>query len=155
MSFSIRSYGEFYNYQIILRSAALKRLGGGKPVPSSQRWKQKKEGTSTADSASNKEDLLKLTGFADRLLQKGNFEIYQYTFEKLNFEIKEREEKRKEKTTVIPEGTSADDALDMFAADMDVKEKGDGEKVKETKAEGKAEQEESAKASGECTNVVV
>lgn len=115
----------------------LKRLGGGKAgaamASASQRWKAKKaklkdNGTAAASNvdteemARNKEKLLQLTEIADKLLQDGNFEIYQDTFEKIKFKVQEADKK-----VVVPEGTSADDALDMFADDFDEKKGNEGE----------------------------
>lgn len=100
---------------------ALKRLGGGKTMSSAARWKAKKQKTqsNTEESAaekSNKENLLKLTGLADQLLQQGNFEIYQHTYEKIKFKIKAAEDS---KPKVNTEGLNDDDALDMFADSLD------------------------------------
>ena len=57
-------------------------------------------------------------------------EIYQATYEKLVYELKEMErvaaEAEEEKRTVIPQGTEDDDAMDMFADSIDSK-KGDGD----------------------------
>ncbi|XP_057295914.1 CD2 antigen cytoplasmic tail-binding protein 2-like [Hydractinia symbiolongicarpus] len=72
---------------------ALRRLGGNKkPISSADRWKKKKTANQaeSEETKKSKVDLLKLTGLADDLLQNGDFQIYEKTFEKLNFEIKER-----------------------------------------------------------------
>lgn len=78
----------------------LKRLGGKNPSQSSasRKWKvkrQKTEDKSTGIGVENtlqdKELLLKLTGHADDLLQSGIFSIYQDTYEKLAYRVKEIE----------------------------------------------------------------
>ena len=43
-------------------------------------------------------------GFADELLSCGELEIYQATYEKLAFTVKEAEEKEASKKMHIPEG---------------------------------------------------
>ena len=117
---------------------SLRRLGGGKAgiaaSSASRKWKEKRAGNKSASTPDvNRADLLLLTGHADRLLQHGNMEIYQATYEKLVFEVKEMEkvatEAEQEKRTVIPQGTEDDDAMDMFADSIDSK-RGDTE-VKE------------------------
>lgn len=72
---------------------ALRRLGGNKkPMSSADRWKKKKTANQaeSEETKKSKVDLLKLTGLADDLLQNGDFQIYEKTCEKLNFEIKKR-----------------------------------------------------------------
>ena len=113
---------------------ALRRLGGGNKgisMSASQRLKAKKQKLreqkssqkeADPDTTANREDFLKLTGFADQLVQNGDFEVYQSTFEKFSFAVKQAEEKGAASRTVIPEDMDADDALDMFADDLDSKE---------------------------------
>ena len=109
---------------------ALRRLGGnkGKQMSSSQRWKAKKQKTGNQPTEEevkiqkDKEDFLKLTGLADEILQSGNMEVYEMTYEKLNFEIKKSEKPSDKDRLNIPEGADDDDALDMFAEDFDKKE---------------------------------
>ena len=114
---------------------SLKRLGGSQNSGSaSQRWKKKKKGEAVdpakeAEEKENKEKLLKLTGFADKLLQQGDLEIYQDTYEKLQFKVKLATEKDEKDKTVVPEGIDEDDALDMIADSLDKKE-GDGDEPK-------------------------
>lgn len=109
---------------------ALKRLGGGKNIQSaSQRWKKKKspESKDTAkeeEEKANKEKLLKLTGLADVLLQHGDHDIYQDTYEKLQFKTKVAEEKESKTKTEVPEGTGAHEEMDIFA-DSDIFADGD------------------------------
>lgn len=122
---------------------ALRRLGGkkGKQISTSQRWKAKKQKkedqTSEADAQiqKDKEDFLNLTGLADQILQSGNMEVYEMTYEKLNYELKKFENPSEKEKLDIPEGTNDDDALDMFADDFDKKET---DKVQ--KAQGKISQ---------------
>ena len=87
-------YSSFFLGENVLR--ALRRLGGNKkPVSTADRWKKKKANAAekplTEKEKENKEMLLKLTGYADDLMSQGDFQIYEKTFEKLNFEIKEME----------------------------------------------------------------
>ena len=50
---------------------ALKRLGGGKAVSASQRWKKKKLGEKEDPAEKeNKETMLRLTGIADEILTR-------------------------------------------------------------------------------------
>jgi len=68
---------------------SLRRLGGNKkPVSSADRWKKKKQAKSGAaeevkdeKEVENAANLLKLTGLADELLQRGDFQIYEKTYE--------------------------------------------------------------------------
>ena len=105
---------------------ALRRLGGnkGKPMSSSQRWKakkQKKEETEEdKQAAKDKANFLVLTELADKVLSTGIMEVYEMTHEKLNFDIKKLE-KTCERLN-IPEEADSDDALDMFADEIDKKE---------------------------------
>lgn len=106
---------------------ALRRLGGnkGKQMTSSQRWKAKKQKTEDTvedkQGAKDKENFLALTGLADRVLQGGDMEVYEMTHEKLTYELKKFE--KGDERVKIPEGTDDDDdALDMFADDIDHKE---------------------------------
>ena len=83
-------------------------------MTASQRWKAKKQkakdggAENTAESSGNKEDMLKLTGFADSLVCMGNLEIYHDTYEKLSFKVKAEKEKAEKKLT---------SDFDMFADD--------------------------------------
>lgn len=103
---------------------ALRRLGGnkGKHLSSSQRWKAKKQKQETEDNeaAKSKEDFLELTGLADKVLSDGIMEVYEMTYEKLNYEL-QKFNKGSERLE-IPEGTDANDILDMFADNFDSKE---------------------------------
>ena len=135
---------------------ALKRLGGSQNSGSaSQRWKKKKKGEETdpakeAEEKVNKEKMLQLTEFADKLLQHGDLEIYQDTYEKLQFKVKLAEEKDQKAKTVVPEGVDDDDALDMFADSLDSKEeKGDQPKPGGSKEEDKKSEEKPKESQGE------
>lgn len=102
---------------------AIKRLGGGKKqLP---KWRQKKV-KETPEEAQNRELMMKLTGYADSILSRsGNMEIYEETFEKIAYKIKQMEPAAAAKaatgaaTVVVPEGVDDDDALDMFADNLD------------------------------------
>merc|ERR1712130_291388 len=113
---------------------SLRRLGGGqKAVSQSQRWKKKKAGAvEDPKEKENKGQMLKLTGIADEILTRsGNMEIYEMTYEGIVFKIKAEEEKKVGKKAAIPENVDDDDdALDMFADNLD----GDAKKAEETKA---------------------
>lgn len=69
----------------------LRRLGGNKkPVSSADRWKKKKQNVQEPVDEKVEQDkanLLKLTGLADDLLQGGDFQIYEKTFEQMKYEI--------------------------------------------------------------------
>jgi len=73
---------------------ALRRLGGNKkPISSADRWKKKKlkvEEVVDEKAAENTANLLKLTGLADTLLQQGDFQIYEKTYEKISVEVKSK-----------------------------------------------------------------
>ena len=95
---------------------AIKRLGGNKkPVSKWKKTKNKVE--ETPEEKRNRELMAKLTGFADSILSRsGNMEIYEETYEKIAFKIKQLEPKSQ---TAIPDGVDDDDALDMFAESLD------------------------------------
>lgn len=71
----------------------LRRLGGNKkPISTADRWKKKKQKVAEEvvvdpKAEEDKANLLKLTGLADELLQQGDFQVYEKTYEKLKFEI--------------------------------------------------------------------
>lgn len=75
--------------------AAIRRLGG-KQLSASERLKAKKKKAdekNTQESDKNKEMLLKLTELADGLLNSGEYEIYQATYEKIQHRLKVMKEK--------------------------------------------------------------
>lgn len=51
----------------------------------------------------------------------GYMEIYEDTYEKISYKIKQAEEVAEAAKTQIPDGTNDDDALDMFADAIDSK----------------------------------
>ena len=110
---------------------AIKRLGGGKKAL--PKWRQKKV-KETPEEKANRELMMKLTGFADSILSRsGNMEIYEETYEKIAFRIKQMQPAAAAATTEIPDGVDDDDALDMFADSLDNNGGGaGGEAVKET-----------------------
>jgi CD2 antigen cytoplasmic tail-binding protein 2 len=95
---------------------AIRRLGGSKS--SSQRWKKTKPGAVEKPDGTDKEAMLELTGLADKLTQIGDYDIYSETFEKLTHSVNTGNE-AKPKKVEIPAVTNSDDALDMFADDID------------------------------------
>uniref|UniRef100_A0A915KHM6 GYF domain-containing protein n=1 Tax=Romanomermis culicivorax TaxID=13658 RepID=A0A915KHM6_ROMCU len=128
---------------------SLKRLGSGKSASEvrKERWRQKKEqaklekevssnGNTTDLSSPNEmkntqistldqNPVVVLTSLVDQLVSEGEFEVYGWTFEKFSF-ILEKEQKRLEtverlnsKETVADKSKNDDDALDMFADNMD------------------------------------
>jgi len=57
-------------------------------MTASQRWKQKKSGNIESTSG-DREAVLKLTGLADKVLSKyGNMDVYQETYESINFKVR-------------------------------------------------------------------
>ena len=88
---------------------ALRRLGGGK-----KKGKKQSEEKSSSEKRENEEEkkqLLKLTELVDLLLQQGDFEIYNKTFEKLSFQVKREEEQ------FADPGTDDDDELEKAFAE--------------------------------------
>lgn len=102
---------------------AIRRLGGkgGKTQSASQRWKKQKIEETDPQKIQEKENMLKLTGLADSLLQSGNMEVYEMTYEKITYELKQLEGKT-EISSNIPKDIDDDDALDMFAENFDKKD---------------------------------
>ena len=77
----------------------LRRLGGKKkPMSSKDRWKKKKQQLTETEEKENaiemkqKEALLKLTELADTLLQNGDFQAYEKTYEQIAYEVKSKED---------------------------------------------------------------
>lgn len=142
------NYSEFNNYKQMIElmrpgesvAKSLRRLGGGqKAVSQSQRWKKKKAGAvEDPKEKENKEQMLKLTGIADEILTRsGNMEIYEMTYEGILFKIKAEEEKKVGKKAAIPDNVDDDDALDMFADNLD----GDAKKKMEEAAPTKEKED--------------
>lgn len=131
---------------------AIRRLGGkgGKTQSASQRWKKQKTEETDPQKIQEKENMLKLTGLADSLLQSGNMEVYEMTYEKITYELKQLEGKT-EISSHIPKDIDDDDALDMFAENFDKKDNDKTETivVKEKESsddkKGSSEKEESGK----------
>ncbi|WAR02067.1 CD2B2-like protein, partial [Mya arenaria] len=141
---------------------ALKRLGGAmKQMSASQRWKNKKQKTEETEedkkAAKDKELFLELTGFADQIMSSGNMEVYEMTHEKISYELNKIDKKMdtdgaSARLKILEGADDDDDALDMFADEIDKNETekigkdfkaaddsgaGDG-----TKTESKANEEE-------------
>lgn len=121
---------------------ALKRLGGKKkPMSTADRWRKKKnkeEEKLSEKEKEQKEMLLKLTGLADVLMSEGDFQIYEKTFEKLNFEIKESEKKAGEDQFADAEVDDEDDALEAaFKGESTEKSYADSAKTQEKESEPK------------------
>lgn len=128
---------------------AIRRLAGGgssssKLAQQRQRkiaQKLKKKAKLTGEEEAfhkDRQDMEKLTGFADSILSRsGNMEIYEETYEKIAYMLKQKDQQQQQKMTVIPEGTDDDDALDMFASNLDEEKK--KEKEEEMEVEEKKE----------------
>jgi CD2 antigen cytoplasmic tail-binding protein 2 len=103
---------------------AIKRLGSSSKssqsvgtMSASQRWLKKKNQTDqqaksskeSEASAADKEALDKLTGFANHFIDRGFYDIYEETYEKLKYKIDEAENVEK----------NAAKNFDIFADDVD------------------------------------
>lgn len=93
---------------------AMQRLGGGKKkVGSASKRKAQKESDSSSEvTAESKANMLKLTDLVDELVARGQFDMYQYTYEKIQHKVK-----NDEVTTAAKE----DGEFDMFAEEVDEK----------------------------------
>ena len=99
---------------------AIKRLGGSKQTKSwAAKKKQQRNNEPEVEEGVDKEAMLKLTELVDKLSQRGEYDIYTYSYEKLTYCVREAENQATSVT--VPDGTSADDALDMFADNIDDK----------------------------------
>lgn len=110
----------------------LRRYGGkGGSLSASQRLKLKKQNIQQKDDRSeeDKKNMEKVTELADRLISNGKMDTYELSYEKLNYLINKQPESENSRT-VIPEGVTDDDALDMFADNFDTKENQNGKSVK-------------------------
>lgn len=126
---------------------ALRRLGGskGKAASSIDRWKNKKQTNKTDNSGAksatstnpfddvkkreDKENMLRLTGFADKLLNTGQMEVYEMTYEKLYYILKPEVSKfgLSHDSSKLTAAKETDDAmLDMFADSIDDKTESNG-----------------------------
>uniref|UniRef100_H3AFW2 CD2 antigen cytoplasmic tail-binding protein 2 n=1 Tax=Latimeria chalumnae TaxID=7897 RepID=H3AFW2_LATCH len=130
-------------------ASALRRLGGKggkKQVRVSRPWETRKQEEARdvvvaedPDGEEQKVALDRLTGLADQLVARGEYEIYQSTFEKLSFQLKRLQGPAAAHTT----SADPDDQLDMFADEID--ETKLNKKTEECeKEEGGAEFEESS-----------
>ncbi|KAK7078865.1 CD2 antigen cytoplasmic tail-binding protein 2 [Halocaridina rubra] len=98
---------------------ALKRLGGNKKMSSAQKWKLKKTGSLGKENGDqNMADFLRLTELAGKIMETGNMDIYQETFEMINYKV--------QKASAPP----AEPEMDMFAEETC--ETKDDKKSKET-----------------------
>lgn len=91
---------------------ALKRLGGNKnkKISSAQKWKLKKTGSLGSENGNqDMTDFLKLTELANKIIETGNMDVYQETFEMINLKV--------ERSKAPASGP----ALDMFAEGQDAK----------------------------------
>ena len=129
------AYNEMDTYRECLKlmrpgesvAKAIRRLAGGKKPTTQRKWQQKKQKDNlTEEEKKNRELMTKLSGYADMILSRsGNMEIYEETYEKIAYQIRQHDEKYKPVQASIPEGTNDDDALDMFADDLDKDNKAD------------------------------
>ncbi|XP_074641708.1 CD2 antigen cytoplasmic tail-binding protein 2 homolog [Tubulanus polymorphus] len=101
---------------------AIKRLGGKKvsaATSASQKWNKKKKKASDGNKVEvdepgvDKEAMLRLTEYADALMQSGEFDAYSDTYEKISFKLK---------MLKPPKPLDAESELDMFADDFDSKD---------------------------------
>ncbi|XP_050711359.1 CD2 antigen cytoplasmic tail-binding protein 2-like isoform X2 [Eriocheir sinensis] len=90
----------------------VKRLGGNKnkKISSAQKWKLKKTGSLGSENGNqDMTDFLKLTELANKIIETGNMDVYQETFEMINLKV--------ERSKAPASGP----ALDMFAEGQDAK----------------------------------
>lgn len=106
---------------------AICRLGGSSSRSASTRWKKKKDSNALSDEANqeNHEKLQILTRLADDIIQSGDMDIYQQTYEKLSFHMSKSSNGSHCGLKESTENEGED--MDMFGEDFD-------EKVDETKA---------------------
>ncbi|MPC74310.1 CD2 antigen cytoplasmic tail-binding protein 2 [Portunus trituberculatus] len=70
------------------REGAPQRLGGNKKISSAQKWKLKKTGGDGSESGSQKmSSFLKLTELANKIIETGNMDIYQETYEMIKLKV--------------------------------------------------------------------
>ncbi|KAL7850077.1 hypothetical protein SRHO_G00194260 [Serrasalmus rhombeus] len=118
-------------------SAALRRLGGLRGRKKKSRLmdgvEEEKDETTNRDT----EKLEKLTALADRLVGLGEYEIYQQTYEKLTYKLKNMH--RGAAAEQPGENEEEEDELDMFADKFD--ERHSVEKEKKEKDNGRVSDE--------------
>ncbi|KAB7503781.1 CD2 antigen cytoplasmic tail-binding protein 2-like protein [Armadillidium nasatum] len=89
-------------------SKSLKRLSGNtKRLTSAERWKLKKQGKLPSENGGNMEEFLKLTELINKVILKGNMDIYQETYEMIKLKI----ERFRKPVTSEP-------SMDMFSDDV-------------------------------------
>ncbi|KAH9502855.1 CD2 antigen cytoplasmic tail-binding protein 2 [Bulinus truncatus] len=131
---------------------AIRRLGKNRSkIPSaSQKWKSKKikmttkteEDQAAIDNAlKEQQEMLRLTELCDILVQQGLVEIYETSYERLVFTLKQLKEKNKASRLTLADTMKDDDALDMFAEDFDSKE---ANKIKAPEANSSKDPKESS-----------
>lgn len=108
----------------------LRRLGG---LGGRKRSKVREDGKGTEETKRDAEKLDRLTALADRLVGCGMFEIYQQTYEKLAYLLKNRSQKPA-KTKPGGGDNDEEDELDMFAEKFDHNH---GDKTKDEEEEDK------------------
>ncbi|XP_008293558.1 CD2 antigen cytoplasmic tail-binding protein 2 [Stegastes partitus] len=107
-------------------AAALRRLGG---LGGRKKGKLREESKSTEEAKRDTEKLDRLTALADRLVGSGMFEIYQQTYEKLVYLMKNMKSKRPAvgKNNRGDGDGEEEEELDMFADEFDEKHSGKSE----------------------------
>ena len=127
------AYNEIGSYKECLKlmrpgetvAKGIRRLAGGKKPTTQRKWQQKNKKPETEEEKKNRELMTKLSGYADSILSRsGNMEIYEETYEKIAYRIKQHENQFGANIQLgaqsnIPDGTNDDDALDMFADNLD------------------------------------
>ncbi|GAB1608188.1 CD2 antigen cytoplasmic tail-binding protein 2 homolog [Argonauta hians] len=117
------------------RSEVAGHSGGGGEASNTGQKEQRMEGMedTTTTTTTDKEKMLELTGYADRLLTGGDMEVYEMTFEKLNYVLKRGsgvgESSAPHRGGYSGGGGGGDDddsMLDMFADNIDGKGGGGG-----------------------------
>ncbi|RXG73377.1 CD2 antigen cytoplasmic tail-binding protein 2-like protein [Armadillidium vulgare] len=89
-------------------SKSLKRLSGNtKRLTSAERWKLKKQGKLPSENGGNMDEFLKLTELINKVILKGNMDIYQETYEMIRLKI----ERFRKPATSEP-------LMDMFSDDV-------------------------------------
>lgn len=99
-------------------TAALRRLGG---LRVRKKGKLREESKPTEEMKRDTEKLDRLTSLADRLVASGVFGIYQQTYEKLAYSLKNKSSKKKKKKEKKSGDGEEQDELDMFGEEFDEK----------------------------------
>ncbi|CAH8851221.1 unnamed protein product [Trichobilharzia szidati] len=119
-------YQELLSYlqpsETVLRS--IKRMGAcsdvKKSASASERWLQKKK-PKTDNRNGNPEGLIRVTELADQLVQAGDFDVYQKTYEDIH------------KLIECTKQFEADDELDVLGQELDEKQSSNNNKITTTK----------------------